>query len=110
MMKPEIRLPLSGVFFLGIGAPFVYRNNLGMFTALCFSIASLILFYVFAIMPIDLKHDRANLENDYNPIYHRVVQKKIGKIDSAYQDKFQSWVARAVIILVFGIIGLLIIH
>jgi hypothetical protein len=104
VVKPEIRLPLTAIFFLGIGIPFLYVGNLGIFTAILFALASLILFVVFFIMPRQLMGKVNDLQNHYQPIYRSIFLKKKANLEAEYQSVVNSWIGVAVFLLVLGII------
>jgi hypothetical protein len=107
VIKPEIRLPLSAVFFFGIGIPFIFLDNLGLFTATCFALASLALFYVFALMPRNLKQRYINLKNQHRH-YPSVFLDYKKKVDEDYHQEMNLWIGAAVTLLVLGIVGFLV--
>jgi hypothetical protein len=77
MIQNEIRIPLIGVFFIGIGVPFFYIEELGIFAAVLFALTSLTFFYVFALMPQKLEERHANLKVRFSPLwlYHRLFSR-----------------------------------
>lgn len=103
-LKPEIRLPLSAVFFIGIVASLLLTDKLGILTAICFALACLILFVVFAIMPRQLKGKIIDLQNEYHPIYRSIFLEKKGELEAEHQRTVNSWIAFAVVFVVLGII------
>jgi hypothetical protein len=109
-IKNEIRISLSVAFFGRIVVPFLYKDELGIFTSICFSLASLCLFYAFAIMPYLLKQEYTDLENQYHPIYHRVVQEKKAEAFVEYRGNVKLWIGAAVFLLVVGVIGFAVVH
>jgi hypothetical protein len=111
-LKPEIRLPLVGIFFLGILVPFFYIDKLGIVTSVCFSLASLVLFYVFALMPQKLKEEYAKLKVRFSPLwlYQRLFQQHKDKVDAEYHNEMNSWIGVAVFFLVLGIIAYAVFH
>jgi hypothetical protein len=105
LIKNEIRLPLSGIFFICIGVPFIFKDDLGIFTTICFALASLCLFCVFAIMPHTFKQKLINIENQYHRIYRSIVQDKKKQAYAEYLRDVKNWIGVAVFLLVLGIIG-----
>lgn len=103
-LKPEIRLPLSAVFFIGIVASLLLTDKLGILTAICFALACLILFVVFAIMPRQLKGKIIDLQNEYHPVYGSIFLEKKGELEAEHQRTVSSWIAFAVVFVVLGII------
>jgi hypothetical protein len=112
MIQNEIRIPLIGVFFIGIGVPFFYIEELGIFAAVLFALTSLTFFYVFALMPQKLEERHANLKVRFSPLwlYHRLFQKQKEKIDLEYQEERNSLIALGVTFLVIGIGACIIYH
>ena len=109
-VRNELRIPLSVAFLGGIAAPLLYTEALGIFTSICFSLASLCLFFAFAIMPYLLKQKYSDLENQYHPIHHRVAQKKKAKAFVGYREDVELWIGAAVFLLVIGLIGFAVTH
>jgi hypothetical protein len=109
-IKNEFRISLSVAFFAGIVVPFLYEDELGIFTSIFLSLASLCLFYVFAIMPLLLKQKHTDLDNQYHPIYHKVAQKKKAEAFFKYQGDVKLWIFTAVFLIVVGVIGFAVIH
>lgn len=112
LIRNEIRIPLSAVFFLCIGVPIYYRDILGTFTTICFSLGSLCLFCVFAIMPIFLQHRYTEIENRFHrhQMYHRLIQENKGKALVEHEGDVKVWIVAGVSLLVIGVIGLLVVH
>jgi hypothetical protein len=110
VIKPEINLPLSAIFFICIAVPFLFVDSLGIFTAICFSVASFCLFYRFAIIPHNKQTEITKLKNQYGTLYYRVFLSKQKKVDMEYQDLENRWTVAAVFFLVLGIIGYSVVH
>jgi len=109
-IKNKFRISLSVAFFGGIVVPLLYKDELGIFTSIFFSLASFCLFYVFAIMPYLLKQKYTDLENKYHPIYLRVVQEKKAEAFVGHQGNVKLWIGAAVFLLVVGVIGFAVVH
>jgi len=109
-IRNEFRVSLSVALFGGIVVPLLYKDELGIFTSICFSLASLCLFYVFAIMPYLLKQKWTDLETQYHPIYRRVVQEKKAEAFVGYQGDVKLWIGAAVFLLVVGVIGFAVVY
>jgi hypothetical protein len=112
MIRNEIRIPLSVCFFLCIFVPFLIADKLGILSAIFFSVASLIIFCILAIMPEQLKEKYAKLKIRHSPIriYYRQYQDDKDKVDSEYHSSRNYWFGVSVIFLVSGIIAYLIVH
>lgn len=105
LIKNEIRIPSSVFFFLCIGASLWYKDKLGMFTAVCFSLASLCLFCIFAIMPLLLEHKYTNLENEeYDPLDDWTVQDAKALAFARYRSNVEAVLWIALVLLVLGVV------
>jgi uncharacterized membrane protein (DUF373 family) len=109
-LKPEIKLPLSAVLLIGIIVSLLFADKLGIFSAICFSLACLVLFVVIVIMPRQLKEKLINLQNQYHPIYRSIFLEKKGKLEAVHQRSVNSWFGFAVFLLVLGIILYLVVR
>ncbi|HEX9897177.1 MAG TPA: hypothetical protein VGA85_05925 [Dehalococcoidales bacterium] len=106
LIKSEIKLPLRAVFFIGIAIPLFFIDKLGILTALCFALASLILFCVFVIIPHNLEQEYTKLKAKHSPlrIYQMNYDDDKNKVDVEYAKQVNSWLEVAVFLLVLGIV------
>jgi hypothetical protein len=109
-IKNEFGISLSVAFFGGIVVPLLYKDELGILTSIFFSLASFCLFYIFAIMPYLLRQENSNLENQYNPMYQMVVERKKAQVFVRYREDVKLWIGAAVFLLAVGIIGFAVVH
>lgn len=112
ILKPEIRIPLVGVFLAGIVASLLLIDKLGIPTSICFSLACLILFVVFVIMPHNLEQEYTKLKSDHSPLwlYQQIYEKYKNRADVRYAERVKNWLGVAVFLLVLGIILYIISH
>ena len=112
ILKPEIRIPLTSVFIIGIVTSLLLRDKLGISTAICFSLACLILFVVFVIMPHNLEQEYTKLKSDHSPLwlYKDTYLDYKNKADIRYAERVKNWLGVAVFLFVLGIVLYLISH
>lgn len=111
LIKNEIRIPSSVFFFLCIGASLWYKDELGIFAAICFALASLCLFCLFAIMPLLLQHKYTSLENEeYDPIYEWTLEDAKASAFARYRNNAEAVIVAAVFFLVLGIVVFAMLH
>jgi len=105
ILKPEIRIPLTGVFLVGIVASLLLINKLGVLASICFSLACLILFVVFVIMPHNLEQEYTKLKSQNSPLwlYKDTYLDYKNKADAQYAERVKNWLGVAVFLLMFGI-------
>jgi hypothetical protein len=106
LIKNEVRIPLSAVFFFGILLSLNFRDTLGLFSAVCFALASLCLFCLVLIMPIQLHHKYTSLENEeYDPFGEWTARDAKALAFAQYRSNENLVFAIAIILLVLGILG-----
>jgi hypothetical protein len=111
LIKNEVRIPLTAVFFFSIGASLLYRDKLGMPTVVCFSLASLCLFCAFVIMPSLLKNKYTSLENEeYDPLDDWTVQDAKTWAFAQYRSNRETVILIAVFLAVLGIVFFAMLH
>ena len=112
ILKPEIRIPLVGLFLIGIVASLLLIDKLGALTSICFSLACLILFVVFVIMPHNLEQEYTKLKSQNSPLwlYKDTYLDYKKKADVQYAEQVRNWLGIAVFLFVLGIVLYLISH
>jgi len=112
ILKPEIKIPLVGIFLAGIVASLLLVDKLGILSSICFSLSCLILFAVFVIMPHNLEQEYTKLKADHSPlrIYQSVYLEYKQKADVRYAQRVKNWLEFAVFLLVLGIVLYIISH
>ena len=112
ILKPEIRIPLAGIFLAGIVVSLLLIDKLGILASICFSLACLILFVVFVIMPHNLEQEYTKLKSDHSPLwlYQRIYEEYKNQADVRYAERVKNWLGVAVFLLVLGIILYIISH
>lgn len=105
LLKAEIRIPISIAFFACIGIPIVFMDELGTFTAICFSLASLVFFIVFAILPYTHRQELDKIRDSYHPIYRSTAQKKMANAKIEYYGTVKLWLAAGIVLIVIGVIS-----
>jgi hypothetical protein len=111
-IKSEITIPLLAVFFFGIAIPLFFVEKLGILTALCFALASLVLFCVFVIIPNNLQQEYTKLKAEHSLlwIYQRIYDENKNKVDVEYAEKVKNWLGVAVFLLVLGLVLYLVVR
>lgn len=104
-----IILTIDIASFGGIIAPFFFIDTLGIITSILFSLASLCLFYVFAIIPHRTQGELSIWKDRYAglPLHFQHKKEKVDK--HAYEDS-EYWLGASLILFVIGILCLLIHH
>jgi hypothetical protein len=112
LIKPELKLPLRAIFFLGIGIPLFFVDKLGILTTICFSLASLVLFCVFVIIPHNLEQEYTKLKAKHAPlrIYQSIYLEKKNEVDVQYAQKVKDWLGVAVFLFVLGIVAYIVVR
>lgn len=108
LFKAEIRIPLAVAFFICIIVSIIFKDELGVFSAICFALASLILFYMFGIMPHKLKQELEQIKDDHHPIYRRIAQRKMTGAKKEHFETVNLWFGAAIVLIVVGIIAVFI--
>ena len=104
LFKAEVRITLSIAFFVCIVVSIVFMDELGMFTAICFSLASLIFSITFAILPYTLRHELEKIKDGHHRIYRSVAQKKMAYAKTEHYQAEKLWLAAGIFFIVIGII------
>ena len=107
LVQAEIKVPQSVLFCVLIGASLWFRYVLGIFTAICFALASLCLLLIFSLMPYLQKLEHTKIENEYFPNYV-MIQREWAVSFARYVRNAKIACRLAVFLLVLGIIGLII--
>ena len=105
LFRAEIRIPISIAFFICIGIPLVFMDELGIFTAICFSLASLIFFITFAILPYVHRQELEEIKDSYHPIYRSTAQKKVADARVGHHGTVKLWLAAGIVFIVIGVVS-----
>jgi len=115
IISAQLRISLSVASFLSaIGLPvlYIFNNAMGVFMTVCFSLTSFCVFYVFALLPVQLNNRIRSIEDKHYPISPKLVsvQKETTAASARYDTYTNVLIGIGVTFFVIGVIGFVAAH
>jgi hypothetical protein len=110
-IRNEFRISLSVACLGGVIVPMLYKDALGMFTAVCLALGSLLLLCGFAVMPvlIDNKWERVQREHRYFQVDVGAQQEWADTV-VRYEKSASAVFSIGLVLLGIGVIGFWVVH